>query len=97
MTARVAISYTDSIHTQVRTVLIRAAREIEGIEPNKDPEVVVGELGDSGVNLLLRVWIKDAREEQKYQFRLTEVCKEALDQADITIPFPQRDVHLIKS
>ena len=96
VTARVAISYTDSIHT-ARTVLIRAAREIEGIELNKDPEVVVGELGDSGVNLLLRVWIKDAREEQKYQFRLTEVCKEALDQADITIPFPQRDVHLIKS
>ena len=95
VTAKVSIPYSESVDT-ARSVLVRAAKEMEGIERSKEPEVVVDELADSGVSLLLRVWIEDAREEQKYQFRLIELCKRALDEADITIPFPQRDIHMIK-
>lgn len=93
--AKVAIPYEEDVET-ARTVLVRAAKQLEGIHADIEPEVVVEELADSGVNLLLRVWIDNAREEQKYQFRLTELCKRALDEADITIPFPQRDIHMIE-
>lgn len=92
--AKVAIPYAEDIE-KARKVLVAAAKEIEGIRRNPEPEVVVDALADSGVNLLLRIWIDNARQEQQFTFALTELCKKALDDADITIPFPQRDVHMI--
>ncbi|MCJ7933493.1 MAG: mechanosensitive ion channel family protein [Chryseobacterium sp.] len=57
------------------------------------PQVVVTELGDSAVNVSVRVstftenfWAMNEE--------LIISCKEALDQAGISIPFPQRDVHV---
>ncbi len=93
--AIVAIPYSEKVE-KARDVLVRAATKIEGVLQDPSPEVVVDELADSGVNLRVRIWIGNARQEQKYGFILTEVCKEALDEAGITIPFPQRDVHMIK-
>lgn len=95
VTARVAIPYGESIEN-ARQALVTKAAELPGINQQIKPEVVVDTLGDSGVRLLVRIWIDNAREEQKFQFILTELCKTALDEAGITIPFPQRDVHLIQ-
>ncbi|MAQ59434.1 hypothetical protein CL638_01855 [bacterium] len=94
ISAKVAIPYAEDIE-KARKVLVEAARHIEGIRRDPEPEVVVDALADSGVNLLLRIWIDNARQEQQFTFRLTELCKKALDEAGITIPFPQRDVHMI--
>ena len=58
--------------------------------------VVVDKLGDSGVELLVRIWVDEPGFEQKYFFILTEACKQALDKAKISIPFPQRDIHIVK-
>jgi small-conductance mechanosensitive channel len=93
--AKVAIPYKVTVE-DARRALTAAASKLDWIRPDTEPEVVVDELADSGVNVLLRVWIDNAREEQKYQFALTELCKKALDDAGITIPFPQRDVHMKK-
>ena len=57
------------------------------------PQIVVGELADSSVNIIVRVWA-DAGDYWGLKFDLTKRFKEALDAAGITIPFPQRDVHL---
>ena len=92
--AKVAIPYAEDVN-KAREVLVAAAKHIEGIRRDPEPEVVVEALADSGVNLRLRIWIDNARQEQQYTFKLTELCKEALDEAGITIPFPQRDVHMI--
>lgn len=91
--AKVAVPYDRDV-AEARKAIVAAASGMDGIRRDTEPEVVVEELGDSGVNLLVRVWIDNAREEQKYFFALTELCKKALDDADITIPFPQRDVHM---
>ncbi|MBV8328141.1 mechanosensitive ion channel family protein [Chryseobacterium sp.] len=57
------------------------------------PQVVVTELGDSAVNVSVRV--STATENfWTMNEELIISCKEALDQAGIGIPFPQRDVHL---
>lgn len=92
--AKVSIAYGESIH-KAREVLIAAAKQIEGIRANPSPEVVVDELADSGVNLRVRIWIDNPRFEERYRFILTEACKRSLDEAGISIPFPQRDVHMI--
>ena len=61
----------------------------------KDPEtaIYVSELADSSVNFTVRPWVKTADYWGVY-FDLTEAIKLALDDAGISIPFPQQDVHM---
>lgn len=62
-------------------------------EGDRAPMAAVYELGDSAVDMLLRVWTPT----EKYwevKFRLTEAVKEAFDEAGIEIPFNQLDVHV---
>lgn len=61
----------------------------------KDPEslIVVGELADSSVNLIVRVWVTSA-DYWAVKFDLTKAVKEALDSGGISIPYPQRTVHV---
>lgn len=94
VTAKVSVAYKESIDV-AREVLITAAKSIEGLREEPTPEVVVDELADSGVALKVRVWIDNPRFEERFRFILSEVCKKALDEAAVSIPFPQRDVHMI--
>ncbi len=63
----------------------------------KDPAYTVGvlELADSSVNFVVRPWVNTSEYWPTY-FDLVENIKLALDANDITIPFPQMDVHLHK-
>ena len=83
----VGIAYKEDIR-QARSVLLEAARTTEGVLHTPSPDVVAMELGGSSVNLEVRVWIKDAKEEQPVFFSTLEACKLALDAAGIEIPFP---------
>jgi len=57
------------------------------------PAVSVAELGDSSVNLAVRPWVKSAKYAPA-SHEVTERIKKALDEAGISIPFPQRDIHV---
>lgn len=61
----------------------------------QDPSfrVAVSELADSSVNFVVRPWCK-TEDYWDVWFSVTEDIKLALDAASITIPFPQRDVHM---
>lgn len=59
------------------------------------PVVVVGELADNSVNLTIRVWCA-AADYWDVKFDLTKAFKEAMDRAGISIPYPQRTVHLLQ-
>ncbi|HHH43935.1 MAG TPA: mechanosensitive ion channel [Gammaproteobacteria bacterium] len=62
----------------------------------KDPEptIRVHELGDSSVNFICRPWVKGQDYWDVY-WDLTRTVKERFDAEGVSIPFPQRDVHLI--
>ncbi len=64
----------------------------------KDPEyvLVVSGLGESSVDFTVRVW---ANKEDYWGvfFDMQEKVKKAFDSNDISIPFPQRDVHLYQA
>lgn len=64
----------------------------------KDPQptVAVMELADSSVNFAVRPWTAPQHYWRVY-FNVHENVKKGLDAAGITIPFPQRDVHLIQN
>ena len=53
------------------------------------------EFGDSSLNFELRVLIKDIKQFLDVQSELNFAIDQAFREANITIPFPQRDLHLI--
>ncbi len=89
----IGISYGDNI--------ARAKEIIEGVL-RSDPRVVnepeslvaVSGLGDSSVDLLVAPWCAPA-DYWTLRFDLYEKIKTALEAGGCTIPFPQRDVHMI--
>ena len=83
----VGIAYKEKI-SEARNALLAAAASIDGVAKDPAPDVVAAGLGDSSVNLILRVWIDDAKDERRVFFRTMEAAKVALDEAGIEIPFP---------
>ena len=63
----------------------------------KDPnfQIVLGELAESSVNIIARAWTK-SEDYWSFYFETLEQIKLTFDAEGISIPFPQRDVHLIK-
>ncbi len=81
------IAYKEDIR-RARPVLLEAARSVPGVLDTPEPDVVTSELGGSSVNLQVRVWIQDAKEELSVFFNTLEASKLALDAAGIEIPYP---------
>lgn len=59
------------------------------------PTIGVLELGDSSVNFAVRPWVATS-DYWDVHFQITEEVKQRFDEAGISIPFPQRDVHLVR-
>jgi small conductance mechanosensitive channel len=91
----IGIDYSDDIGKAVETIRKLLAADSRVL---KDPEpvIVVGELGDSSVNLFVRPWCsKD--DYWNLRWDLTRSMKVELEAAGCSIPFPQTDVHLHNS
>lgn len=78
---------------ETREVLLEAARQVDDRIEEKGVQAALKGLGDSSINWEVRIW---ARPDDYFRLRqeLTREVKYALDEADIGIPYPQRDVHL---
>ncbi|HXI03687.1 MAG TPA: mechanosensitive ion channel family protein [Candidatus Saccharimonadales bacterium] len=81
------IAYKESIPA-ARKVLLEAVGSMSGLATSRETEVVVTDLGDSSVDLAVRVWIPKAGDQQGVYVNVLETCKLALDRAGIEIPFP---------
>jgi small conductance mechanosensitive channel len=89
----VGISYGDDVD-RARRVILNALQDSRVLsEPA--PRVIGLELGDSSVNLGIRPWVKTENYWPVY-FDLYELVKQRLDAEGISIPFPQRDVHMFQ-
>lgn len=88
----VGVCYSADIdHTKV--VLTEAIQGIEGVLNDPEPVVYLVELGASSVDWSVRTWCKTS-DYWTVRERLTRAVKMSLDNAGISIPFPQMDVHL---
>ena len=88
----IGISYEADI-PKAKEVLHSAMADHELVLKDPDATVAVSELADSSVNLVVRPWCKAVDYWQVY-FDITEAAKVSLESNGVTIPFPQRDVHL---
>ncbi len=89
------IAYDDDIDLARKTLLGLVDADDRVLDEPK-PEVLLTELGDSSVNLTLRCWLKN-EDFWPASFELREKGKKAFDAAGLSIPFPQRDVHLYQA
>ncbi|MFZ0490852.1 MAG: mechanosensitive ion channel domain-containing protein [Salegentibacter sp.] len=87
----IGISYDSDIKL-AKEILVNLMKEQEGIFEDPEPMVVVTELADSAVNLSVRFWATNDDFWGCHWYTIEE-AKARLEAADITIPFPQRDVH----
>lgn len=94
---KVGISYKSDVKL-AKDILLKLGNEDGDTlkEEGKEPMAAVEELGDSAVNMLLRVWTTTDNY-WNVKFRLTEAVKASFDEAGIEIPYNQLDVHLINS
>jgi len=88
------IGYGDDIK-KAKEVLTRLVKEDARILKDPAPLIAVSSLGDSSVNFAVKVWCDNAEYWNVY-FDMQEKVKLAFDQENISIPFPQTDVHLFK-
>jgi small conductance mechanosensitive channel len=86
------ISYSDDVD-KAKSILEKIVAEHELVLKEPAPTIELHELGESSVNFICRPWAKTA-DFWRVHWDLTMQVKKAFDAAGITIPFPQRDVHL---
>lgn len=89
------IGYGDDIQ-KAKAVISKLIAADERVLPDPEPLIVVSGLGDSSVNLSVRVWAKSS-DVWPIFWSMQEKVKESFDAEGISIPFPQRDVHLYQS
>ena len=86
------IGYSDDIDkakSTIQSVLESDSRILK----DPAPKIVVSELADSSVNFNVRPWVNSADYWGVY-FDITEQIKKKFDEQNISIPFPQRDIHM---
>lgn len=89
------IDYSDNIK-KAKTIMERILTDDQRVLKDPAPTVAVLELADSSVNLAVRPWVKTVDYWNVY-FDITEKVKLAFDEQGVSIPFPQRDVHLFQA
>jgi len=89
------IGYGDDID-KAKMILKKLITADERILKSPEPVIVVHSLGESSVNIRTRSFVKDSADYWAVGFDLTENVKKEFDKEEISIPFPQRDVHLYK-
>ncbi|MGD8407387.1 MAG: mechanosensitive ion channel [Thiohalophilus sp.] len=89
------IGYGDDVK-QARQIIMSIMKDEPKIFDDPEPQVLLSNLGESSVDLTVRTWV-NAGDYWPMKFELTEKVKAAFDREGISIPFPQRDVHLYQS
>ncbi len=88
----IGVSYAEDLK-KTKQVLYSVLASDPGVLKDPAPLVAVLELAESSVNFCVRPWVRTS-EYGDVRFRLLEKIKETLDVNGITIPFPQREIHV---
>ena len=86
------ISYADDIDKAIGVIEAVVTADSRAMQ-DPAPQIVVGELADSSVNIIVRVWVAKA-DYWPTKFDLTKALKQRFDAESIEIPFPQTVVHM---
>lgn len=88
------IAYEDDMDKAME-IIHEVLNTDERVLNEPEPMVAVSSLGDSSVNIVVRPWTEVANV-WPLRFDIIKRIKERFDEEDISFPFPQRDVHLLR-
>lgn len=86
------ISYDDDIK-KAKQILQDIIKNDPRVLEDPAPVIAVSELGNSSINIIVRPWVNAADYWNLY-WETLEAVKLRFDEEDISIPYPQTDVHL---
>ena len=87
-----SISYADDVDA-AQHILEQLVAGHPAVLAEPEPRICLHTLGESSVDFICRPWVNSADYWQVY-WDLTKQVKQSFDAADITIPFPQRELHI---
>ncbi len=88
------IGYSDDID-KARELILAEVAKLPEVLKDPAPFVAISELADSSVNFTTRLWV-NAADYWTVFFAMNENVKKSFDANNISIPFPQTDVHLFQ-
>ena len=88
------VSYADDLQ-KVERVLRDVVNSHATVLDDPEPMIKIHELGDSAVKFIVRPWVKTNDYWDTY-WDITRAVKIRFDEEGISIPYPQRDVHIIE-
>ena len=89
----VGVAYGSDVG-QVRRLLLQAARGVEYVLDDPEPRIRFTEMGDSALIFRVLCWISEPALRGRCIDGLNTAIYELLNAEKVTIPFPQRDVHI---
>lgn len=89
------IGYNDNLD-HARKILKDIIQSDKRILKEPEPVIAVSELAESSVNFVVRPWVK-TQDYWGVYFEITEQVKKRFDAENISIPFPQQDVNIVKA
>jgi len=89
----VGIDYAADPEAAIQCIF-EATTSVEGIAKDRNPVIGIDAFADSSINIGYRVWVP-TNSYHSTRFAINLAVYHALKKANISIPFPQRDVHLI--
>lgn len=89
----VGVAYGSNLE-KVEEILLAVTNANENIEKYPEPRVRLRTFADSSVNFQLLCWVKDPRDKGLQTHNLLKAAYNAFDEQGVTIPFPQRDIHI---
>jgi len=90
---KVGVAYGSDVE-KVRMILLECAKEQKGILKKPEPFVLFEDFGDSALMFALHFYVSDSFVDPKVKSELRFKINDKFRLNDITIPFPQRDVHM---
>jgi small conductance mechanosensitive channel len=88
------IGYDDDID-KAKEVIRSVAQSHAKVMKDPEPFIAVKELADSSVNFVVRLWV-NAADYWDVHFYMNEMVKKEFDKQNISIPYPQTDIHIQK-
>ena len=89
----VGVDYNTSL-PEAKRILLETIRSVEGVLNKPDSEIDIVSFGDSSIDLIVRYWTKPRQQNVRtIQTKAMIAIKQALDAANIGIPYPIRTVY----
>ena len=89
----VGVAYGSNL-TKVLSILDTVGKEHPDVLGDPPPEAIFTRFGESSIDFELRVWVNDISKRLAVKSEMGQAIDRLFREAGISIPFPQRDLHL---